>query len=74
MRYSEVEWSVKFVKTIGDLHKYHGYIMIALSQTAISLGMLYYLFSIQKKALGIGLCVGNLGLYLGVVVTLEVLL
>lgn len=31
MRYSVTEWSTSFVKTMSDVHKYHGYAVIGLS-------------------------------------------
>jgi hypothetical protein len=45
LRYSPNEWRVKFVKTINDIHKYHGYAAIVCSQVTISMGFAYYLIA-----------------------------
>lgn len=72
-RYSVTEWSTNFVRTMSDVHKYHGYVVIGLSQVTVSLGMGYYLFSAGKRGLAIGLIVGNLVLFAAVIATFEVL-
>ena len=72
-RYASYEWDTKLVKTLSDIHKYHGYALIAISQVTVSLGMAYYLLRAGKKPLAIGLSVGNATLFAAIVTVFEIL-
>lgn len=45
-RYGQAEWKVNFVQLMSDIHKYHSYAMIGLTQLTMSMGTAYYMLSI----------------------------
>ena len=56
-----------------DVHKYHGYSAIFISQLAMSMGMCYFLIKQERKDMAIGLTIGNAVLFASIIATLEIL-
>lgn len=73
LRYSTDEWNVKLVLTISDIHKYHGYTILGLSQITVTMGLAYYILQWGKVGLAIGLMVGNILLVGGLIALFEIL-
>lgn len=71
-RYGFGEWNVKFVEMLSDIHKYHGYTLIGISQVAVCMGLAFYLINLGKTFAAIGFIVANLALFGAVIAWLEV--